>query len=146
MYLITYVDRTNISVAAPAISKEFGLSKTAIGVAFSAFLWAYAIAQIPMGWLADRFGPRRVLLAIVPFWSAMTALTSRARGGASLISIRFVFGLGEAGAFPTATRAQWKPWNGGAVAIEADSGMGWLDAVREAVRGRLRAGPAPRTV
>ncbi len=48
--------------------------------------------------------------------------------------------------FPTATRAQWKPWNGSAVAIEADSGMGWLDAVREAVRGRLAAGPAPRTV
>jgi sugar phosphate permease len=111
MYLITYVDRTNISVAAPAISKEFGLSKTAIGFAFSAFLWAYAIAQIPMGWLADRFGPRRVLLAIVPFWSVMTALTARARGGASLISIRFVFGLGEAGAFPTATRAMqlWFP-------------------------------------
>ena len=62
MYLLTYMDRSNISVAAPAIAKEFGLSKTAMGFVFSAFLWAYAIGQIPAGWLGDRYGPRRVLL------------------------------------------------------------------------------------
>jgi sugar phosphate permease len=111
MYLITYVDRTGISVAAPEIGKEFGLSQTELGIMFSAFLWAYAIGQLPAGWCADRFGPRIVFLVIVPFWSLMTALTSVASGIASLVGIRFIFGLGEAGAFPTATRAMqlWFP-------------------------------------
>ncbi|HEY6330149.1 MAG TPA: MFS transporter [Blastocatellia bacterium] len=111
MYMITYMDRTGISVAAPAMSKEFGLSKTAIGIVFSAFLWAYSIGQIPTGWLADRFGPRSVLLVIVPFWSLMTAMTAIASGMVSLVVIRFVFGLAEAGAFPTATRGMqlWFP-------------------------------------
>jgi sugar phosphate permease len=111
MYMITYMDRTGISVAAPAMSKEFGLSKTAIGIVFSAFLWAYAIGQIPTGWLADRFGARLVLLIIVPFWSIMTAMTAIARGMVSLFVTRFVFGLAEAGAFPTATRGMqlWFP-------------------------------------
>ena len=77
MYLLTYMDRSNISVAAPAIAKEFGLSKTAMGFVFSAFLWAYAIGQIPGGWLGDRFGPRRVLLAIIPFWSLTVVATKR---------------------------------------------------------------------
>jgi sugar phosphate permease len=111
MYLITYMDRTNISVAAPAMAEEFGLSKTEFGIVFSAFLWAYSIGQIPGGWLADRFGPRRVLLFIVPFWSLMTVATAFTVGRISLVFTRFVFGLGEAGAFPTATRAMqlWFP-------------------------------------
>src|SRR6202051_1152620 len=111
MYMITYMDRTGISIAAPAMEREFGLSKTAIGVVFSVFLWAYAIGQIPGGWLADRFGPRLVLLIIVPFWSLMTAMTAVAAGLTSLIGIRFVFGLAESGAFPSATRAMqlWFP-------------------------------------
>jgi len=111
MYMITYMDRTGISIAAPAMAKEFRLSQTALGIVFSVFLWAYAIGQIPLGSLADRLGPRLVLLIIVPFWSLMTAMTAIAGGVASLIVIRFVFGLAEAGAFPTATRAMqlWFP-------------------------------------
>ena len=111
MYMITYMDRTGISIAAPAMAREFGLSQTAIGIIFSVFLWAYAIGQIPGGWLADRFGPRRVLLTIVPVWSVMTAMTAIASGMVSLVGIRSVFGLAEAGAFPTATRAMqlWFP-------------------------------------
>jgi sugar phosphate permease len=105
MYLLTYMDRSNISVAAPAIAKEFGLSKTAMGFVFSAFLWAYAIGQIPGGWLGDRFGPRRVLLATIPFWSLTVVATGLATGAISLIAIRFILGLSEAGAFPIATRA-----------------------------------------
>src|ERR1022692_3689094 len=73
MYLITYMDRANISVTASAMASEFGLSKIEMGLVFSAFAWAYAIGQIPGGWLGDRFGPKRVLLAIVVFWSVMTA-------------------------------------------------------------------------
>ena len=111
MYMITYMDRTGISIAAPAMAKEFRLNQTTMGVVFSVFLWAYAIGQIPLGSLADRLGPRLVLLIIVPFWSLMTAMTAVAGGVASLIVIRFVFGLAEAGAFPTATRAMqlWFP-------------------------------------
>jgi len=111
MYMITYMDRTGISIAAPSMAREFRLSPTAIGVVFSVFLWAYALGQIPLGSLADRMGPRAVLLIIVPFWSLMTAMTAIAGGLASLIVIRFVFGLAEAGAFPTATRAMqlWFP-------------------------------------
>src|SRR5580693_4486381 len=111
MYMITYMDRTGISIAAPAMAKEFGLSQTALGIVFSVFLWAYALGQIPLGSLADRLGPRLVLLIIVPCWSVMTAMTAIAGGLASLIVIRFVFGLAEAGAFPTATRAMqlWFP-------------------------------------
>ena len=105
MYLLTYMDRSNISVAAPAIAKEFGLTKTAMGFVFSFFLWAYAIGQIPGGWLGDRFGPRRVLLAIIPFWSLTVIGTGLTAGVISLIVTRFVLGLSEAGAFPIATRA-----------------------------------------
>src|SRR6516162_1611132 len=65
MYLITYLDRVNISTAAPVISKEFDFDKLTMGAIFSAFVWAYAIFQVPGGWLGDRFGPRRVLTAIV---------------------------------------------------------------------------------
>ena len=111
MYMITYMDRSNISVAAPSIAKEFGFSKTEIGLVFSAFAWAYALGQVPGGWLADYFGPKKVLLAIVPFWSLMTAATAWASGAVSLFAVRFAFGLGEAGAFPTASRAMqlWFP-------------------------------------
>ncbi len=111
MYMITYMDRTGISIAAPAMAKEFGLSQTSVGLMFSVFLWTYAIGQIPGGWFADRFGPRLVLLTIVPVWSLLTAMTAIASGLASLVGIRSAFGLAEAGAFPTATRAMqlWFP-------------------------------------
>ena len=111
MYLITYMDRANISVTAQAMSVEFGLSKTEMGLVFSAFAWAYALGQVPGGWLADYFGPKKVLLSIVSFWSLMTAVTAMVSGFFSLFIVRFVFGLGEAGAFPTASRAMqlWFP-------------------------------------
>ena len=111
MYMITYMDRTGISVAAPVMAREFRLSQTALGIIFSVFLWAYAIGQIPSGWFADRVGPKIVLLIIVPFWSLMTAVTAIATGLLSLSIIRFIFGLAEAGAFPSATRGMqfWFP-------------------------------------
>ena len=76
MYLITYLDRVNISTAAPAISKEFGFDKITMGIIFSAFVWAYAAFQVPGGWLSDRLGPRRVLAGVVGYWSIMTAATA----------------------------------------------------------------------
>jgi sugar phosphate permease len=111
MYMITYMDRSNISIAAPAIAKELGFGKTDIALLFSAFAWAYALGQVPGGWLADYFGPKRVLLGIVPYWSLMTAATAWGSGMVSFFTIRCAFGLGEAGAFPTASRAMqlWFP-------------------------------------
>src|SRR5258708_19378253 len=105
MYLITYLDRVNISTAAPVISKEFGFDKITMGVIFSAFGWAYAVFQVPGGWLGDRFGARNVLTVIVSYWSAMTAATAVASGAASFMLPRFLFSIGETGAFPGATRA-----------------------------------------
>ena len=111
MYLITYLDRVNISTAAPEIIKEFGFDKVTMGVIFSAFLWSYALFQVPGGWLSDKFGARRVLAGVVAFWSLMTAATGLAAGATSFKIIRFLFGIGEAGAFPGATRAMqlWYP-------------------------------------
>ncbi len=111
MYLITYLDRVNISTAAPVISKEFGFDKITMGVIFSAFVWAYAMFQVPGGWLGDRFGARNVLTIIVGYWSAMTAATAVASGATSFMVLRFLFGIGEAGAFPVATPAMqlWYP-------------------------------------
>src|SRR5580693_10031611 len=68
MYLITYMDRSNISVAQPEIAKQFGLSKTAMGLILAAFTWAYALGQVPSGWFGDRFGPKRVLTVIMTLW------------------------------------------------------------------------------
>jgi sugar phosphate permease len=111
MYLITYLDRVNISTAAPVISKEFGFDKITMGIIFSAFVWAYALFQVPGGWLSDRFGARNVLTGIVAYWSVMTAATAAASGAMSFVVVRFLFGMGEAGAFPGATRAMqlWYP-------------------------------------
>lgn len=111
MYLVTYLDRANISTAAPVIAKEFNISKIEMGFIFSAFVWSYALFQVPGGWLGDRFGPRRVLTGVVGYWSVMTALTAAASGVASFSIVRFLFGIGEAGAFPVATRAMqlWFP-------------------------------------
>ena len=111
MYLITYLDRVNISTAAPLISKEFSFDKITMGVIFSAFVWAYALFQVPGGWLSDRLGARGVLAGIVTYWSVMTAATAAAFSSVSFIVVRFMFGVGEAGAFPGATRAMqlWYP-------------------------------------
>src|ERR1700722_8667944 len=64
MYLITYLDRVNISTAAPQISKEFGFDKVTMGFIFSAFVWAYALFQVPGGWLSDRFGARGLVQGV----------------------------------------------------------------------------------
>src|SRR5262249_45715312 len=111
MALITFIDRTNISVAAPDIAKEFGFSKTQLGWIFGAFGFAYALGQIPGGWLSDTYGARQGLAIVVLFWSCMAMATALATGFVSMLVIRSVFGLGEASAWPAATRAMqyWFP-------------------------------------
>jgi sugar phosphate permease len=111
MYLICFADRVTISVLAPAIQREFGFDKLTMGFIFSAFVFAYALGQIPGGWVGDQLGPRRVLPAIVAIWSMFTMLTAQAFNAASFIVVRFLFGFSEGGAYPTATRAMqlWYP-------------------------------------
>jgi MFS family permease len=108
---IVYLDRVCISTAAPRIEADLGLTDRQMGYVFSAYTFAYALMEVPAGWLADRFGSRLMLTRIVIWWSAMTALTGFASGVVSLFLIRLLFGVGEAGAFPGIARvfARWLP-------------------------------------
>ncbi len=103
--IITYVDRVCISQAAPFLQEELRLTAGQMGLAFSAFAWAYALFEIPGGWLGDRIGPRKVLLRVVIMWSVFTAATGYVWNLASLVIVRFCFGMGEAGCFPNLTKA-----------------------------------------
>jgi len=109
--VITYLDRVCISAAAPAIMAELHISVLQMSAVFSAFILAYSIFEIPSGWLGDVRGPRQVLTRIVIWWSAFTMLSGAAQGFRSLVVIRFLFGAGEAGAFPNVIRsfARWFP-------------------------------------
>src|ERR1700726_2852765 len=108
-YMITYMDRQVLATARPVIMKDLGISLLMMGNITFAFRIAYALFQIPGGWLGDRFGARRALTAVVTWWSAFTALTGLAWSAVSMLTIQVFFGLGEAGAFPIATRslARW---------------------------------------
>ena len=111
MYLIFYVDRVNISTAAPLIKSDLHLSNTQLGLAFSAFAYPYALFQLIGGWLGDKFGPRRILGLSGLIVCAATALTGLVGGLASLFLARLALGFGEGASFPTATRAMatWTP-------------------------------------
>jgi MFS family permease len=111
--VIQYVDRVCISKAMPAIRKDLHFSNDQAGYIFSAFVLAYALFEIPGGWLGDRFGPRRVLMRVVLWWSFFTAATAWAVSALSMAIVRFLFGAGEAGCFPNITKAftTWLPKN-----------------------------------
>ncbi len=111
LMLITYLDRVCFSTTAGAMADELGLSLEQIGMAGSFFVLGYVLFEIPGGWLADRYGARMMLTRIVVWWSAFTALTGAAWNFTALVAIRFLFGCGEAGAFPGSTSAiaRWFP-------------------------------------
>lgn len=111
--LLLYIDRICISVAKDPIAGDLNLSDKDMGWVLSAFALGYALMQVPSGWSADKFGPRKILSGIVTFWSFLTALTGAAWNFISLLVIRFLFGMGEAGAFPGMSRAiySWIPFN-----------------------------------
>ena len=101
--VVTFLDRINISVAGSAIMKDLNLTPLEWGWVQSAFILSYGLMQIPMGAFGDRQGHRKVLALIVLWWSLFTAFTGMAGGLASLLVIRFMFGIGEAGSSPCST-------------------------------------------
>ena len=111
VYLITYLDRVNLSIAAPHIIEEFGLTNLQWGFVLSVFSWTYATCQIPIGMAADKYGSHIVLGIIVLVWSILTGVTGLVTSVGALIALRLIFGIAEAGAFPSATRAlsSWMP-------------------------------------
>ena len=111
LILVTYLDRTCIGLASVSIKSEFKLTDTQWGWVGSFFALAYALFEIPSGVLGDRIGQRKVLLRIVLWWSLFTALTGLTTGFVSLIIVRFLFGMGEAGAFPNSAGviSHWFP-------------------------------------
>jgi MFS family permease len=124
--VITYIDRVCISQAAPDIRKELGFSSKEMGWVFSAFTFAYALFEIPGGWLGDRFGPRSILMKVVTLWSFFTAATGWAWNLGSMLVCRFLFGVGEAGCFPNLTKVFtiWLP----AAERGRAQGIMWLSA------------------
>jgi MFS transporter, ACS family, glucarate transporter len=109
--MITYLDRTCISVTAPDMMKDLGLTQIQMSFVFSVFTLSYAMFEIPTGWWGDRVGTRRVLTRIVTWWSTFTMLTGAAWNYTSLMVTRFLFGAGEAGCWPNVTRtvSRWFP-------------------------------------
>jgi sugar phosphate permease len=95
MMFVAYFDRINITVAGPAIVKALGLAPSAFGFILAAFTFGYALMQIPGGYLADRFGSRRLLIFALLFWSIFTGLTGLATSLWMLIIVRVLFGIGE---------------------------------------------------
>ncbi len=143
--MITYLDRVCFGTVAPYIQKEFHLSNRNLGMLFTAFALAYAAFEVPTGWLGDMFGPRKTLIRIVLWWSTFTALTGTiyptpfwpGLGFLLLLSVRFFFGIGEAGGFPniSCAFARWFPFS------ERGSAQGtvWM-------AGRLAGGLSPFAV
>ena len=111
--VINYMDRTNISVAATAISDDLQLNSVQLGILFSAFGWTYAALQIPGGILVDRFTPRVLYAFSLITWSLMTLAQGVVRGFAGLLGLRLAIGIFEAPAYPINNRivTSWFPYN-----------------------------------
>jgi MFS transporter, ACS family, D-galactonate transporter len=108
---INYIDRANLSVAAPFIQKEFNLSPSVMGWILGAFFWTYAAFQMPSGWLVDKLGPRITYSIAVVWWSFFTAACALGNGFASLFGFRLLLGVGEAPAYPCNSKvvSEWFP-------------------------------------
>src|SRR5687767_10261530 len=109
--IVQYIDRVCISQAMPEIARDLKLSDTQKGAVFAAFGLAYALFEIPTGWMGDKWGARKVLVRVVLWWSFFTAATGWVWNYGSLLVTRFLFGAGEAGCFPNLTKAfsAWLP-------------------------------------
>ncbi len=123
---ILYLDRVCISQSQQLIADDLGLTRKQMGWVMTVFGIAYGLFEIPLGWLGDRIGPRRVLAWTVGWWSCFTVATGWAGGFASLVGARFLFGAGEAGCFPNLTKA-FSAWFSGADRTRVQ-GLMWVAA------------------
>jgi MFS transporter, ACS family, glucarate transporter len=107
----TYMDRACIASAVDYIKRDLDITGEMMGLVLGIFAVGYALFQVPSGWFADRLGARWALTIVVSVWSVFTALTGAARTAVQLLVLRFLFGVGEAGAFPGAAQAffRWLP-------------------------------------
>jgi len=108
---INYMNRINLSVAAPAIAKEFKWGPEVMGLAFSSFMWTYCLCLIPWGWMSDRIGARKVNSYSVSVWSVGAMLTGAITGFGTMLAAQLVLGVGESASLPTAGKVvrQWFP-------------------------------------
>ena len=111
LVIVNYLDRANISVAVPFIERDLGLSNTTMGVILSAFVWPYAVMNLPAGLAIDRFGSKILVAIAATAWSIVGALTGLARSVGALIGLRILLGVAEAPLFPAALKAtsNWFP-------------------------------------
>src|SRR5438128_3902302 len=111
MAMLAFIDRICISQAAPLIARDLGFDKAQMGTIFGVFLLSYGLFEIPGAWYGDLVGARKGLIRIVAGWSAFTALTGWAWNFTSMVVIRFLFGVGEAGCFPIIAKSftTWLP-------------------------------------
>ena len=143
--MITYLDRVCFGTVAPYVQQELGLTDQEKGLLFTAFALAYALFEVPSGWLGDVFGPRKTLIRIVTWWSLFTSLTGLIYptpewpwfAFTAMLAVRFLFGLGEAGAYPNIARAfhNWFPFGERGMA----QGAVWM-------AGRFAGGATPLVV
>jgi ACS family glucarate transporter-like MFS transporter len=124
--VLSYIDRVALAQAAPLISHDLHLDKRHMGLIFSAFLLSYATFEVPSAWYGDRVGARKGLLRIVAAWSIFTALTGMAWNFVSMITIQFLFGMGDAGCFPLITKS-FRSWLLPVERVKAQGAL-WLAA------------------
>jgi ACS family glucarate transporter-like MFS transporter len=123
MSLILYLDRMAISVPLTAIAEDLDITPTAVGDSVAAFFWCYALCQVPAGWLGDRWGGRRALSLYVTAWSLAMGGLAAANGWLSLVAMRALLGIGQAGAYATTASflRRWMPFARRGVANSAVS-------------------------
>jgi ACS family glucarate transporter-like MFS transporter len=134
---VAYLDRVNVSISGTALAQTYGLDHQSLGFVFSAFVLGYMLFQAPLGRLADRWGARRTLTFAVVWWAVFTAVTASVPTGpvalATLLTIRFLLGAGEAAMYPAANRvvAAWIPPRTEAGPTASSSwGWAWAQASR----------------
>src|SRR3954462_1316029 len=101
---LNYTDRGSLSIVAPVLKQQLGISNAAMGLLLSAFFWSYAVAQPAAGWVAQRFAPRTILAVATGLWSLATIACGLASGIAMLFIFRMLLGLAESVIFPTNAR------------------------------------------
>jgi ACS family glucarate transporter-like MFS transporter len=140
---VAFLDRVNLNVAATHLAADYHLSDVRLGALFSFFLLGYALFQTPAGWLADKWGPRRVLAGGVVWWGIFTAFTASVPTAARnplflLILARFLLGVGEAVVYPSSNQfiARWIPTQERGIA----NGLRWLPTSSFITDGAPRSG------